>query len=199
MPVRAGDDLAHAALRLARQLWPLTLVWPVWRTGSELWRAVLLSFPDNTTRGYTLAYGAWPTVALVGPVLLMMLAVTTHRLRRTGRFMPLAAIVAVGATISLTVRPEWQRLAPYIGRVGPLDLARTLNPAVAAAAGLGLAAIGIAVRILCGERATRPDLQRAQLRQSRPCRLARHARRTNALPWPRPGARRPGGRRGLPC
>ena len=76
--------------------------------------------------------------------------------------MPLAAMVGAGGVILLTVRPEWQRLAPHIGRAAPLDLARALDPAVAAAAGFGLVAIGIAARILCGERTARPDLQRAR-------------------------------------
>ena len=117
---------------------------------------------QSPTRGYDLAYSTWPTVALAGPVLLMALAVAAHRLRRTGRLMPLAAIVAVGAIISLTVRPEWQRLAPYIGRATPLDLARALDPAIVIAAGFGLVAVGIAARILGGKRIARPDLQRAR-------------------------------------
>ena len=158
--MRAGDQAR--ILRIALELSPLALVWAVWRAGADLWRAVLLTFPDNSTRGYDLAYSTWPTVALAGPVLLMALAVTAHRLRRTGRLMPLAAIAGVMGVILLTVRPEWQRLAPYIGRATPLDHARALDPAVAAAAGLGLVAIGSAVRILCGERTARPDLQRAR-------------------------------------
>ena len=156
-----GGDPARI-LRLALELSPLALVWPGCRAGADLWRTILLTFPDSTTRGYDLAYSTWPVVALVGPVLLMALAVTAHRLRRTGRLTPLAGIAGVMGVILLTVRPEWQRLAPHIGRATPLDLARALDPAVAAAAGLGLVAIGGAVRILCGERTARPDLQRAR-------------------------------------
>ena len=159
-----ADDPARVVLGRVLQLWPLWLVWPVWRAGSDLWRAVLLSFPDTTAPGYALAYRAWPTVALTGPVLLLAVAVTAYRLQRTGRLMPLAAIAAVAGTVALTLRPEWQRLSPYIGQASPLELAQALDLAVVGGAGFGLAAIGVAVGVMRRGRlghTARPGLRRA--------------------------------------
>ena len=68
MIARIGCDLVRATLRLAMALWPLWLFWFAWRGSNIAWRELLLTFHSNRDPGYLLAYRAWPSVALAGPV-----------------------------------------------------------------------------------------------------------------------------------
>ena len=43
-----------------------------WSLANHWWLDYLLSFPDRSTQGYEFAFDAWPTVALSGPILLML-------------------------------------------------------------------------------------------------------------------------------
>jgi type IV secretion system protein VirD4 len=139
---RATYDLLRVALRLAIQLWPLWLFWFVWSLFDDAWRDFLLTFPDRSTQAFALAYGGWPAVALLGPILLMGMAIAAFRLGLATRLMPLAGIAGVVAATVLTVWPEYQRLAPYVGSAPLLDVLRALNLSAVQAAAVGLIACG---------------------------------------------------------
>ena len=126
---RATYDLLRVALRLAIQLWPLWLFWFVWSLFDDAWRDFLLTFPDRSTQAFALAYGGWPAVALFGPILLMGMAIAAYRLGLATRLMPFAGIVI--ATV-LTVWPEYQRLAPYLGNAPLFDVVRARTMGVTA-------------------------------------------------------------------
>ena len=69
---RASYDLLRLALRIVVRLWPLWLFWFVWDRFSDWWLAYLLTFPDRSSASFAFAYRCWPTVALLGPILLML-------------------------------------------------------------------------------------------------------------------------------
>jgi type IV secretion system protein VirD4 len=144
---RATYDLLRVALRLAIQLWPLWLFWFVWSLFDDAWRDFLLTFPDRSTQAFALAYGGWPAVALFGPILLMGVAIAAFRLGLATRLMPLAGVAGVVAATVLTVWPEYQRLAPYVGSAPLLDVLRALNLSAAQAAAVGLIAAVAGVRL----------------------------------------------------
>jgi type IV secretion system protein VirD4 len=144
---RATYDMLRVALRLAIQLWPLWLFWFVWSLFDDAWRDFLLTFPDRSTQAFALAYGGWPAVALFGPILLMGVAIAAFRLGLATRLMPLAGIAGVVAATVLTVWPEYQRLAPYVGSAPLLDVLRALNLSAVQAAAVGLIAAVAGVRL----------------------------------------------------
>ena len=87
---RAGYDLLRAGLRVAVQLWPLWLFWYAWNLAYGWWSDYLLTFPSSQsgvtwTTGYAAAVAAWPTVALLGPALVMGGGVFLHRTRAGSR------------------------------------------------------------------------------------------------------------------
>jgi len=84
---RIGYDLVRATLRLAMALWPLWLFWFAWRGSNIAWRELLLTFHGNRDPGYLLAYRAWPSVALAGPVAMMVAALVAYRTQLAGRVM----------------------------------------------------------------------------------------------------------------
>ena len=68
---RIGYDFFRASLRLFIALWPLWLFW-------FAWRELLLTFHGGRDPGYLLAYRAWPSVALAGPVAVMVAALVAY-------------------------------------------------------------------------------------------------------------------------
>jgi type IV secretion system protein VirD4 len=126
---RATYDLLRVALRLAIQLWPLWLFWFIWSLFDDAWRDFLLTFPDRSTQAFALAYDGWPAIALLGPILLMGMAIAAFRLGLATRLMPFAGIAGVVIATVLTVWPEYQRLAPYLGNAPLFDVVRAVNPA----------------------------------------------------------------------
>jgi type IV secretion system protein VirD4 len=134
---RAGHDLFRFGLRLIVQLWPLWLFWFAWTVAANSWLDYLLTFPDRSGGGYALAYRAWPSVALLGPVLLMLGAVLAYRTQLATRTMPLAGIAGVLVATILTGWPEYQRLAPYLGGASPVDILSALDLGVLQAVTVG--------------------------------------------------------------
>ena len=151
---RAGYDLLRAGLRIAVQLWPLWLFWYAWNLAYGWWSDYLLTFPSSQpgvtwTTGYAAAVAAWPTVALLGPALVMGGGVFLHRIRAGSHAMALAGVAGMAATAALTAWPEWVRLRPYFGVPGYPPLA-LLNEAsfphkFAVVAGLLMAFIGYCI------------------------------------------------------
>jgi hypothetical protein len=95
---RIGYDLVRATLRLAMALWPLWLFWFAWRGSNIAWRELLLTFHGGSDPGYLLAYRAWPSVALAGPVAIMVAALVAYTLldRRTSS--PVARLRPIPST-----------------------------------------------------------------------------------------------------
>src|SRR5262245_32806857 len=92
---RATDDFLRVGLRILVQLWPLWLFWFASTSAGDCWLSVLLTFSDRSTTAYAVAYRAWPPVALLGPILLMVAAIVAYRLHRATRLMPFAGIAGV--------------------------------------------------------------------------------------------------------
>jgi type IV secretion system protein VirD4 len=124
---RATYDLLRVGLRLIIQLWPLWLFWFVWSVFDDAWRDFLLTFSDRSSQAFVLAYDGWPAVALLGPILLMGMAIAAFRLGFATRLMPLAGIAGVVIATVLTVWPEYQRLEPYLGNAPLFNVVRALN------------------------------------------------------------------------
>jgi type IV secretion system protein VirD4 len=137
---RATYDLLRVGLRIVVQLWPLWLFWFAWTFANDWWLGYLLTFSDRSTAVYFLAYRSWPTIALFGPILLMLVAVVAYRMQFATRIMPAAGVAGVLVATILTGWPEYQRLAPYIGNAPLLDVLRALDLGIMQAVGVGLVA-----------------------------------------------------------
>jgi type IV secretion system protein VirD4 len=136
----ASYDLLRIGLRIAVQLWPLWLFWFAWTLSSNMWLGYLQTFPSRSDAGYAIAYRAWPSVALVGPILLMFAAILTYCMQLATRVMPIAGIGGVIVATVLTAWPEYQRLAPYIGNASPLNILGALDLGIVQAVAVGIAA-----------------------------------------------------------
>jgi type IV secretion system protein VirD4 len=180
---RATYDLLRVALRLAVQLWPLWLFWFVWSLFDDAWRDFLLTFPDRSTQAFVLAYDGWPAVALLGPILLMGMAIAAFRLGLATRLMPFAGIAGVVIATVLTVWPEYQRLAPYLGNAPLFDVVRALNLSAVQAVAVGLIATVAGAPDVAANAARQDGAApgAGPLRQFWPCRLAGPPRRTPAV------------------
>jgi hypothetical protein len=82
-PTGNAGALVLWPLRTVLLLWPLGLTWPALIAGSIAWRdGVLAAFTDHATSVYRLAFAAWPSMTLLGPVALLLLAAALHRAHR---------------------------------------------------------------------------------------------------------------------
>ena len=146
---RFGDELGRVAFRLVLQLWPLWLFWFAWHEGAALWRSYLETFSDRSSETYLLAYHAWPSVALLGPVLFAIGGAVAWRAQLTSRLMGMAGIVGLAIAAALTLRPEWLRVSTLIGRDGLLTTVFTElgDDDVAYAGVIVTALLGIAISV----------------------------------------------------
>jgi type IV secretion system protein VirD4 len=144
---RAAYDLLRVGLRIAVRLWPLWLFWFAWSLANDWWLDYLLSFPDRSTQGYEFAFHVWPSVALLGPILLMLLAVAAYRMQLTSRAMPVAGIIGVVVATALTGWPEYQRLAPYLGTAAAFDILRAVDLRIPQAVLVGLLAAIVGAKL----------------------------------------------------
>ncbi|WP_299654983.1 type IV secretory system conjugative DNA transfer family protein [uncultured Jannaschia sp.] len=141
---RLAYDLGRGGLRLALQLWPLALAWVALQASVALWRDLVLLAPGLDRGGieYRVAYTLWPAAGLLGPILLMALAVGLHIRQLAARPMAVAGLLGVAAALGLTLWPAWASLAPLAGHVPPLDLIGRIPGAYVIATVLAVAAIG---------------------------------------------------------
>lgn len=164
---RLAGDLLIGAFRLGLRLWPVWLFAIAWTGAHRLWELHLLGYgamPGSMPPGYVLAYRAWPAVTLAGPALLGLAAVALHRAGLATRTAAIAGLGGVALALFLTVRPEWTRLAPYVGETHPLALLGAADPGVLWAVALGIAVLGSGVQWMRapGGSASRPALVRAR-------------------------------------
>jgi hypothetical protein len=116
---------------------PLWLFWFVLTFFNNWWHGFLLTFADRSTIAFVIAYRAWPTVVLRGPIMLMFGAIVAYRLHLVSRIMPMIGIVGVLVVTILTGWPEYQRLAPYIGRAAVPHVLRAIDPGIPSAVAIG--------------------------------------------------------------
>ena len=154
MMARSGYDLLRAGLRVVVQLWPLWLFWWAWELAYGWWHDYLLTLPAHQPSGrwidgFQIAFAAWPTVALLGPALVLGGSVFLHRVRAGSRAMAMAGVFVMVAAALLTAWPEWVRLQSQMGTAGlsPFALLKMASTpvAIAVAAGLATAYIGFCV------------------------------------------------------
>jgi len=138
------------ALSAGVELWPLLLFWFAREGAHGLWRDVLTGIPDRTARLYTFAYHAWPAATLAGPVVLLVAAVAMRKMRLASRVLPFAAMLGVAIATALAIWDEACRLAPYIGHVKLLGIAKAVDVGVLWALGLGVLSIAVAAQLLFG-------------------------------------------------
>ena len=149
---RAAHDAARVAGKLAVQLWPLWLSGFALIGAVVLWRQYLVALPDHTTRTYVLALRAWPSVALCGPILVMVAALIGYETQLASRTMAVAAITGVTIATILAVRPEYMRLAPYFGRAPLASILGAVDLGIGSAVALGATAIGLGISSLRGDK-----------------------------------------------
>lgn len=150
MIARACAAFGKAGLRLCLQLWPLWLAWGALRLSLWLWRdGVLLSADmDRASVDYAFASAAWPSAGLLGPILLMLIALALHRAGHAARVTALAGVGGVALALALTLRPAWEALAARTGTAPPFALLGTIPTPAVAALVTGLLGIGIGLRLL---------------------------------------------------
>ncbi|MFQ8433309.1 type IV secretory system conjugative DNA transfer family protein [Amaricoccus sp. W119] len=153
MIARALTGLARAGLRLLVQLWPLWLFWGALRLSLWLWRdGVLLSAGmDRSSAEYAFAYAVWPSAGLIGPILVMLIALALHRAGTATRTTALASLSGVAFALVLTLKPAWDDLAARAGTAPPLELLGGVPMPYLAALVTGLVGLGIGIRLLSGE------------------------------------------------
>lgn len=147
---RRAADLGRGGLTLAVQLWPLWLAWATRQVSLLLWSQAVLLSPalERGTLEFRVAATLWPAAGLLGPTLLMGLAVGLHIRGLASRTTALAGLAGLAGALALTLWPVGQALAPLVGRVPPLELLGRVSTAYLIAAVLGLLALAGGVRLL---------------------------------------------------
>src|SRR5271165_5878952 len=119
-------DLYRTSIRLVVAIVPLLLWYPAWLLADDLWRALLIHMQQSGVSAgagsYRLAYAAWPTAALLGPALVMALALTLRRIAFVTSLTAVAAVVGMAAATVLTGWPEGARLIAYRPAYGWIDI-----------------------------------------------------------------------------
>ncbi|PZX14314.1 type IV secretion system protein VirD4 [Palleronia aestuarii] len=147
---RLTYDLGRAGLRLILQLWPVWLMWVALQASVALWRDLVLLAPGLDRGGieYRVAYTLWPAAGLLGPILLMAIAVGLHVRQWASPAMGVAGLLGVAGALGLTLWPAWASLAPLVGLVPPLEIVGRIPGAYVIATVLGIAAIGVGAHVM---------------------------------------------------
>ena len=68
---RLSYDSFRLVIKAASAILPLVIWYPAWRYAHGFWEQLLLGWYQNglppASLWYRLAYGAWPSIALIGP------------------------------------------------------------------------------------------------------------------------------------
>ena len=132
------------------QLWPLWLTWVSQQGSIMLWREAVLLAPGLDPGGIEarVAYTLRLAAGLIGPILLMVIAVGLRGRALVSLTTAVAGLVGLLGALGLTLWPVWQNLGPLLGRVPPSELLARLPASYVIAAGLGLVALGVGIRLL---------------------------------------------------
>lgn len=160
---RVSYDLVKAVFRIAFALLPLVIWYPAWGYAHGLWEQFLLGWHQNgmapSSAAYRLAYGAWPSIALIGPAVTMAAALI---LRRSGLALPataIAGVVGMAAATAITVWPEATRLLAYRPAYAWSDIFRAADMSVLYAAVVGLLLTIAGARALMGKSLRGPKVK----------------------------------------
>ncbi|WP_176556197.1 type IV secretory system conjugative DNA transfer family protein [Rubellimicrobium rubrum] len=147
---RRAADLGRDGLAFALQLWPLALAWPAREGALVLWREAVLLSPTLGSGGIEarLATTLWPAAGLMGPILLMMVALGLRVRRLAPLTTALAGLVGLAGTLALTLWPVGRGLAPLVGRLSALELVERIPVAYTVVAVVGVVALGVGLRLL---------------------------------------------------
>ena len=106
------------------RFWPLVAVWFAWDAANKEWVRVVAAHPYGVVVPlplfpFTIPQSAFlavqPTVALLGPFVLMVAALVLDRTKVGTRTLALAGVYGLLAATLLTGRPEAVRLWPFVG------------------------------------------------------------------------------------
>lgn len=160
---RLPYDSFRFVTKAAIAILPLVIWYPAWRYAHTLWGDALLGWyqnglsPGSVT--YGLGYAAWPSIALTGPAIAMIVALL---LRRSGMVLPLTAtagVVGMAAATLLTLWPEATRLLSYRPTYAWADILRTADMSVLYAAVVGFLATMAGIRMLIGKSLRGPRIK----------------------------------------
>lgn len=142
--------LGRGGVTLAVHLWPLWLMGVALQGSLTLWREVVLLAPGLEPGGIEarVAYTLRIAAGLIGPILLMLVAVGLRTRRLAPLVTAVAGLIGLLGALGLTLWPVWQNLGPLVGRIPVSELIARLPAAYAIAAGLGLVALGGGLRLL---------------------------------------------------
>ena len=152
---RLSYDFIKTLFKSVVAILPLVVWYPAWRYAHALWGDALLGWyrgglsPQSTI--YQLAYAAWPSVALVGPAVTMVIALL---LRRSGLAMPVTAVAGVigmAAATGLTIAPEVTRLLAYRPTYAWSEILRSADMSAFYAVAVGLLTTMAGVKLLMGK------------------------------------------------
>jgi len=152
---RLSYDSFRFVLKAAIAILLLVIWYPAWRYTHGLWEQVLLGWyqgglsPASLT--YRLAYGARPSIALIGPALTLTIPLI---LRRSGLALPATAIAGVlgmAAATVLTAWPEAVRLLAFRPAYSWNDILRIADMSVFFACAVGVLASVAGLRVLAGK------------------------------------------------
>lgn len=152
---RLSYDLVKTAFRAIVAILPLVIWYPAWRYTHGLWGNALHGWYQDglapTSAPYAIAYAAWPSIALIGPAIAMIVVLL---LRRSGTVLPLTAIAGVAgmaAATVLTVWPEATRLLNYRPTYAWSDIFRTADMSVFYAALVGFLVTMTGIKLMTGK------------------------------------------------
>ncbi|WP_292412513.1 type IV secretory system conjugative DNA transfer family protein, partial [Mesorhizobium sp.] len=166
---RISYDLIKVGFKSILAILPLVIWYPAWRYAHGLWEQILLDWYSSglapSSAAYRLAYGAWPSIALMGPGLTMAVALL---LRRAGMVLPLTAVAAVigmAVATTMTVWPEASRLLQY--RSYPWsEILRVADMPIVYAGAIGFLATVAGLRVLVGKPLRAPGIKKPVERAS---------------------------------
>ena len=149
---RSKSELVTLGLWITLQLWPLWVLWWTWNLAWAVGGDLLGHVPPVQVLNRILISKefpafAQPTVALLGPIVVMLIAIALHRNRLGSRAMAFAGITGVGIAALLTVEPDIVNLWPYAVAPGyPLrEVIMAVLPSHAYALAVGVAAVFVGV------------------------------------------------------
>lgn len=152
---RLSYDLVKTAFKAVVAILPLVVWYPAWRYAHGLWGDTLLGWYQDglapTSLTYRFGYAAWPSIALIGPAIAMIVALLLRRSGTVFSFTAIAGVVGMATATLLTIWPETTRLLSYRPTYAWSDIMRTADMSVFYAAVVGFLATMAGIKLLMGK------------------------------------------------
>src|SRR5271165_2945650 len=143
---------ARAMLRFVVVIAALVLWYPAFQLAHDLWRRLLIGMAQGDgiidATAYDLAHAAWPTATLIGPAVVMALALVLQEIAVVPRLTAAATIVGMAAATVFTGWQEGARLIAHGLAYGWNDVPRVIRGEVSFACGFGAVAAFVGVVVL---------------------------------------------------